>query len=147
MISEQGIVLELAASKAVIVINRTSACAGCHGHVGCRPSESKEMTIEAINELNAKVGDRVQISVPTGSLLKAAFLVYFLPVVALVMGTIAGTKLGPSLGFNTTLGSLLFGVGGMAAVFFAVKCFDRCVDAKPHYWPRVTRILPPLESK
>jgi sigma-E factor negative regulatory protein RseC len=148
MITEQGIVQEVAATKAFIVINRTSACAGCHGQSGCRPSESKDMIIEAINELNAKVGDRVQISLPTGSLLKATFLVYFLPVVALVIGAIAGGKLGPFLlGFNSTLGSILCGFGAMAAVLLAVKWFDRSIDAKPNYWPRITRILPPLQCQ
>jgi sigma-E factor negative regulatory protein RseC len=147
MITEQGIVQEVAATKAFIVVNRTSACAGCHGQSACRPSESKDMIIEAINEMNAKVGDRVQISVPTGSLLKATFLVYFLPVVALVLGAVAGSNLGPSVGLDTTLASVLCGFGAMAAVFLAVKWFDRSVDSKAQYWPRITRILPPLECQ
>lgn len=145
MITEEGVVQQLAATKAFILINRSSACAGCHSKSACQPSENKEMIVEAINDVNAQVGDRVQVSVPTSSLLKATFLVYFVPVVALIGGAIAGGSLAPALRMDSTLASIVCGFVAMAGVFVAVRWFDRGANSKANYWPRVTRILPPLE--
>ncbi len=145
MITEEGIVQEVGPSKAFILINRSSACAGCHSQSACHPSEHKEMIVEAINDLHARIGDRVQISVPAGSLLKATFIVYFVPVLALVLGAITGSKLAPSLGMDATLTSILCGVLSMVTVFGIVKRYDKIANSKSQYWPRITRILPPLE--
>jgi sigma-E factor negative regulatory protein RseC len=145
MVTEEGIVQQISATKALILINRSSACAGCHSRSACMPSENKEMTVEAINDINAQVGDRVQVSVPTSSLLKATFLVYFVPVLALITGAITGNNIAPSLQIDPTLASMLCGFFAMGAVFGAVKWFDRGANSKTKYWPRVTRILPPLE--
>lgn len=145
MITEEGVVQQVAATKAFILINRSSACAGCHSKSACRPSETKEMIVEAINDINARVGDRVQVSVPTSSLLKATFLVYFVPVLALIAGAITGSNVAPSLQVDSTLASIVCGFLAMAVVFSAVKWFDRGANSKAQYWPKVTRILPPLE--
>jgi len=147
MITEEGIVQQVQTTKAFILINRSSACAGCHAQSACNPSEHKEMIVEAINDLHARVGDRVQISVPSGSLLKATFIVYFVPVLALVLGAIAGSKLAPSMQMDATLTSILCGVLSMATVFGMVKIFDKSANSKSQYWPRITRILPPLEPQ
>jgi len=145
MITEEGVVQQIAATRAFIIINRSSACAGCHSKSACLPSDTKEMIVEAINDINAQVGDRVQVSVPTSSLLKATFLVYFVPVLALVAGAITGSNVAPSLQIDPTLASIVCGFLAMAAVFGAVKWFDRGANSNVKYWPRVTRILPPLE--
>lgn len=145
MITEEGIVQQLAATRAFILINRTSACAGCHSKSACLPSENKEMIVEAINDINAQVGDRVQVSVPTTSLLKATFLVYFVPVLALIAGAITGSNVAPAMQLDSTLASVACGFLAMAIVFGAVKWFDRGANAKAQYWPRVTRILPAPE--
>lgn len=147
MITEEGIVQQVEPAKAFILINRSSACAGCHSQSVCQPPEQKEMIVEAINDVNARVGDRVQISVPAVSLLKATFIVYFVPVLALILGAIAGSRFAPLMHMDATLASIVCGVSSMIAVFAVVKWFDRSATSKSQYWPRVTRVLPPLQAQ
>jgi len=47
---------------------------------------SREHIFTAINKAGAKVGDTVIIEMPTNSVLKSAFLVYILPLVAFLLG-------------------------------------------------------------
>lgn len=142
MVSEQGIVEKVSKTKAVVRVTRHSACAGCHSKGACMPSESKDVVMEALNELHAQVGDYVQVSVPAGSLLKVSFLVYFVPVVALVCGAIVGNVWAAAWHMDPTLAAILCGGLAMGVTFCAVKWFDRAADLKAQYWPRITRILP-----
>ena len=99
------------------------------------------MVIEVANDLQAKIGDRVQISMPEGSLLKLSFLVYFLPVVALIAGAILGDRVAPFLNMEPTPASVIGGVSAMAIVFCALKWLDRGSNTREKYYPRMTRIL------
>ena len=142
MVSEQGIVEEVSKTKAVVRVTRYSACAGCHSKGACLPSDSKDVVMEALNELHAKVGDYVQVSVPAGSLLKVSFLVYFVPIVALIGGAIVGNVGAAAWHMDSTLAAILCGGAAMGLTFCAVKWFDRTANLKAQYWPRITRILP-----
>ena len=142
MVSEQGIVEQVSKTKAVVRVTRYSACAGCHSKGACMPSDSKEVVMEALNELHAEVGDYVQVSVPAGSLLKVSFLVYFVPVVALIGGAIAGNVWAVARHMDPTLTAIACGGAAMGLTFGIVKWFDRTADLKTQYWPRITRILP-----
>ena len=86
MSNEEGIVEKTYRDKATVRIQRSSACAHCQSRGACQTLSDKEMLIDVTNDLDAKDGDRVEISIPTRSLLKLSLLVYFLPIVALVIG-------------------------------------------------------------
>lgn len=147
MITEEGIVQQVEPAKALILIMRSSACAGCHSQSACQPSEHKEAIVEAINDVNAQVGDRVQVSVPAVSLLKATFIVYLVPVLALILGAIAGSSFAPLMHMDASLASIICGVSSMFAIFVVVKWLDKSTSSKSEYWPKITRILPPLEAR
>ena len=90
MATEEGIIEKAFENKAVVRIQRNSACAHCQTKGACEMLSDKEMRIEVSNRLHAKDGDRVEISIPTRSLLKMSLFVYFLPIVALVIGAVLG---------------------------------------------------------
>lgn len=88
-----------------------------HGSPAGRPP-SKDMIIKVANDLGAGKGDRIEISIPSGSFLMLSLLVYILPVAALIAGAFAGGSVARALHMNLTLATLCAGGGmGTALVF------------------------------
>ena len=141
MVSEQGVIEEVSGQKALVRIEKTSACATCGSRGACEAVSDKAMIVEVTNDLGAGKGDRVEISVSSGSFLKLSILVYFLPVVALVAGALAGGELSAPLHLHPTLASILGGCSAMAVTFYALKRLDRSSRASRKFQPRMTRIL------
>ena len=107
----------------------------------------KTMRVEVVNDLGAKEGDRVEISVPTGSFLKLSILVYLLPIVALIGGAYGGSLWAEAQGKDGTLHSVLFGGIAMGIAFFALRRLERsAASPSSDYQPRMTRILPSESS-
>lgn len=141
MVNEQGIVDKIVAQNAVIKIQRSSACAKCESKGACHTLSDKEILIEVANDLQAKAGDIVEISVPTSSLLKLSLLVYLLPIVALIAGSYAGGAFAQYRHIHTALGSIFGGIIAMGITFYLLKLFDRAAVSKSEYRPKMTRIL------
>ncbi len=146
MVTEEGIVQSTDSRKAHVLIQRLSCCAGCHGEAACRPSEKKEMVVEALNDLHAREGDRVRVSVPSSSLVKVTFLVYFLPVLSLIFGAALGSHWGATWGADGTLPAIASGTTAMLLTFLALRAFDRGAQQDERYWPRITQVLRPSNS-
>ena len=138
---EEGIVEKASKRKALVRIQPSSACASCKSRGTCDVSSDKRMVIEVANDLQARIGDRVQISMPEGSLLKLSFLVYFLPILALVVGALLGDSLAPFLNVEPTPASVICGISAMAVVFLVLKWLDHGSNVREKYYPRMTRIL------
>ena len=153
MITEEGVVEKISHSKAVVRVQRSSACARCGSRSACQVTEGRAMLIEVTNDLQARVHDHVEISVPGGSLLKLSLLVYFLPVLALIAGAGAGAAWAQSFNAQPTLASIVCGGLAMGIAFCVLKWVDRRTQAKRDFQPRITRILfsakgpPPVDSR
>lgn len=145
MMTEKGIIKEIKRDgKAVVQVQRGSCCAHCSAANTCHSLEGKdkEMLVEAINNLShIRVGDEVEISLPTRSFLSISFFVYFVPIVALVSGALFGEKLASFLLWDSTLTSLLVGSSAMAVTFLILKWFDRGLGSTTKYQPSITRLL------
>jgi len=107
---------------AEVICVRESACSGdCHKCSGCG-AQKETMIITANNPIAAKAGDMVVIESATGPVLKAAAMLYILPVVLFLAGYLLGEhlfRLGP-----------LFGVNGIVAGLVLVKLYDRQLQKK-----------------
>ena len=141
MNTEKGVIQEIVHQNARVRIEKNSACSSCESRGACQAFSDKEMLIEVPNDLQAQVGDRVEISVPEGSLLKLSLLVYLLPVGALILGASIGGVWAQSLHAGATLIPILCGFFAMGATFYALRRLDRAAQAKGKYQPRMKRIL------
>jgi sigma-E factor negative regulatory protein RseC len=141
MVAEVGIVEKILPHKAVVRVQRSSACAHCSSRGACRVTEGKAMLIEVDNDLRAKVSDHVEISVPEGSLLKLSMLVYFMPILGLIAGALVGAASANYFNVQPTLASIVCGASAMGITFYGLKWLDRRAQAKGEYQPRMTRIL------
>ena len=105
-----------------VICIRESACSGdCHKCSGC--GAAKEAIIfNAVNPIGAGVGDFVNVRSETGPVLKAAAVLYMLPLVLFFMGYFAGTVLNIS-------GALTGGLAFVLSVVLIVV-YDRHMAKK-----------------
>ena len=141
MVTEEGVIEKIFRQKALIRIQKSSACAHCDSRGACQVISDKEMLIEIANDLQAKVGDHVELSLQASSLVKLSLLVFFIPIVAFVVGAYAGGSLADFFDIESTLSSVLGGALAMGITFFALRRLERAAKDKGEYHPRMTRIL------
>ena len=145
MVTEQGIIKEINNDKAIVKVKRSSACEHCSARGTCGMSfgteSSNEILIEVKNSLNARVGDKVELSIPSGSLVKIAIMVYIFPIFSLLFGAYEGGNLAIHFGVNSTLGSII-GAGALLIISFLIlRKVDKAIKKKDSYNIRMTRII------
>ena len=140
MISEQGIIHEIKGNSALVRIQKSSACNHCNSKGSCNIS-NRDIIVEVNNELQAKPGDYVEVSIPEGSILKLSALVYFFPVIALLVGAFLGSFLSKHLQTDPTMTAIIGGGIFMASAFFILKNIERSRKSGGNDYPRITRIL------
>ena len=90
---------------AVVVHVRESACSGdCHKCSGCGAAK-ETILLKAENPIGAVRGDLVKLESATGPVLKAAAVLYLLPMLLFFVGYFAGDVL---LGHGALVGCLAF---------------------------------------
>lgn len=108
---EEGTVIALDGETARVRMAHRQACGGCRACAALGPGE---MVLEARNLAGAGVGDRVEVEVTGPGSLRAACLVFLLPLLGMVGGGIAGTALTGSetagLGIGFAVLVLVYGV-------------------------------------
>ena len=101
---------------------RESACSGdCHKCSGCGSSQ-QTMVIRVENPIGAKVGDWVVIEAKSGAVLKAAVMLYIVPLVLFIAGYLLGEHLWQS--------GILFALAGLLIGLVLVKLLDRHMTKK-----------------
>ena len=92
-----------------VSVLRQSACSGdCHKCAGCGAAE-QTMIFTAINSIGAKPGDLVTVESASGPVLKAAAILYMVPLVLFIAGYLIGMQW--KLGGLTGLAGFGLGVG------------------------------------
>lgn len=111
---------------ASVIHVRESACSGdCHKCSGCGAAK-ESIILKASNPLGARMGDRVTIESATGPVLKAAMVLYVLPLVLFFVGYPLGAVF---LGQGALIGCLAFCIG----IVFVVLYDRRISRDKPAY--------------
>ena len=142
-----GKVTKVNENKATVVVQRTSACGSCHScaqNGSCHAQltfgkQNQTLTIEALNEQKAHVGDTVEISSPTTKTLFTMLVVFVVPIILTVVLYFAIQNL--FLSENTLILLVVFSF----IVLFAVCLFATNLYAKRHISPTIVKIL--QESK
>ncbi|MDD3307533.1 MAG: SoxR reducing system RseC family protein [Acetobacterium sp.] len=133
---ETGIVIEISESKAKVKASRHGDCENC----GVCPGDNA-MVLEVQNPIGAKVGQRVAFEIQEANMLLAAFVVYILPLLALLAGAISGGVLGNNLGQNVLVCQIGGGIFFFAIAVVYMKRYDRAVKKNDNLLPVITKIL------
>lgn len=130
---KEGIVICSEGDSVKVKILRESACGSDCSKCGAA-CKSREYILEAKNIVNAQAGDRVVIEMPAKRVLNAAFLIYILPLAALMTGYFTA-------GFFTKSDVIcaLAGFIFMIIGFFLLHIYDKKVREK--YRPCAVSLL------
>lgn len=94
---------------AQVVLIRQSACSGdCHKCSGCGAAE-QQLLVTARNPIGAKPGERVRLRSQSAPVLKAAVVLYILPLILFFAGYALGCLW--QIGWLAGLGGFLLGIG------------------------------------
>ena len=144
MIEEVGTVVELKSKMiAVVMCIKSSLCENCATNGNCAlGDDDNTRLIEVQNPLAAEVGEQVRIATTTKSFLQSSFLLYIVPLIALVIGAIVGKLVGENIttGVDPNLLSAIFGVSFMSGSFLILRLGSN-VLSKENYMPKIIEIL------
>lgn len=152
MIEERALVLNTTFDQADgshklarVKVQRTSSCESCSLKSGCgqstltKLSSNQCLELDVENTLDAKSGDEVLIAIPESGLMSASLRVYFIPLILMVLGAVAGGVIDPDSEIWTIILSLLGLVSGFAWARFSSQ--KQSLD--PNFLPTMTKVITP----
>ena len=134
---EEGIIIEIYENNiAKVKVGRHNECKNC----GACPGDNS-VVIEAKNPIGAKTGQRISFQMKDTNMLMAAFVVYIVPLVAVVLGILIGQVIAAKLGYSVRG----FQIGGGIITFILslinIKKFDKFAHNNDKMQPVITRII------
>ena len=141
--NQKGFITEIVDDKtAKLIMKRQSACASC-GKCTKLSSECQDLVVEVDNTIGAKKGDYVEVSMESIKVLKATLLVYLLPLIFLLAGTIITYYILELIEFAGPI-EVISGVVGLVCTFISyllLKKNDDKFNESREYIPKVTKII------
>ncbi|MFH1379608.1 MAG: SoxR reducing system RseC family protein [bacterium] len=136
---EIGIVIDTSGNTAQVELERNRQCKQCGM---CIPSAAGQMLlIDVINPLQAKKGDKVRLALQGGNIITASLIVYGIPLLGIVCGSIAGTLIlkhaASPYKFLPALGAGIGLCGGFVAGFIC----DQAAKKSGKYKPQIIEII------
>ncbi len=128
MIVAQAEVLVVEAGRALVKYRRASSCGSCAEKAHCAtgktqqalPTSSESVWIDVPHSVSLSIGEWVEVGIEEGHFLRGVFLMYFLPILGLVLGAL----LGHSLSFGD-FGTSAFSGGGFLFCLLMVRYLTR----------------------
>lgn len=133
---EIGIVIETNGEFAKVRANRHGDCKEC----GACPGEDA-ITMDVMNPVSAKVGQRVTFEMHEASMVTAAFVVYALPLLAAAAGAILGWYIAGNYGQAVVPYQIGGGLIGFGLSLIIVKLYDKAMKKNTKTLPVITKIL------
>lgn len=98
---ETATVLKTEGGLAVVMTNKSKACKECgKAQAGICGKKGEGIVLEVTNHIGAEEGDTVLIDLDAGVRASGYFIVFILPVIVLILSTIAGNLVSRSTGIN-----------------------------------------------
>ena len=137
---ERGVVTEVEGGEATVSFVPSGSCASCRG---CASTNGgKRMVMRVKTHRDVRSGDTVTVEVNPRAVLSSAFLVFLLPLIMFVIGTLAAVPLFGRAGLrmNRNLAGILVGLGLMILTFAFVFVFERRASRVSALSPRIVEI-------
>ncbi|HSW64905.1 MAG TPA: SoxR reducing system RseC family protein [Dissulfurispiraceae bacterium] len=139
---ETGIVKDIRGDKAIVLVQKQSACGSCAAGGSCTAGENS-VELEAINQADAEIGDHVKIAFTAYTYLKGALIFYGIPAAALVVGAVVGkdylSRLFPGADPDSLSG--IAGVTLFVLSFIVVRLVMKQFEKKRQTTPVVVEVL------
>lgn len=131
----EALVIDIRGGDAVLRLTKpVSGCGRCDEPGGCNSGLAARdcRTYRLPNDVGARIGDRVSISVADGAILRAALVSYLSPAVLAILGAAAGASRG---GDPWAVGGA---TAGLLAGILLLRAFGR--RTRSQYLPRILRV-------
>ncbi|WP_250673925.1 SoxR reducing system RseC family protein [Paraclostridium ghonii] len=140
--NQHGYVVEIVDGiTAKIKMQKHSACASCGK---CASStDKKDIVVEVDNTIGAKVGDFVEVNMDSVDVIKAASIVYIIPLAALLGGTIASYSILNfiNISFNKEILSAIIGLILTSLSYLFIKNKDSKFRESRQYIPIISKVI------
>lgn len=132
----EGVVIEVSGDMAKVKSSRHGDCKNC----GACPGDNATV-LDVQNPLGAKPGQRVSFEIKETNMLKAAFVVYIMPLIAMFLGAVAGSWLGEKTGQSIRVFQIVGAILAFMLSIVYIKIFDKSTQSDKKMIPIITRIL------
>ena len=146
MIEEQGQIVRTEGEVAWVRTQRKSTCGQCAAQKGCGTNVfskvlgNKLVEFQAINRIDAAVGDTVVLGLHESVLLKSAALMYVLPLLLMFISALLASYIADSLALDLSqAGVSLFAILGLLAGFAGARLFAHAHQTDERYQPVILR--------
>ena len=135
MKKEEGIVISLDGKLAKVQAKRHSDCESC----GTCPGDMATI-MDVYNPVGAKAGQRVIVEISEVNIVKAAFIVYFLPLITTFMGFLIGAWISQNYGLPELVSKVSASIAAFVLTLLYIRHYDRAMS-KTKKLPVITDIL------
>lgn len=140
MLDTRAIVIRLEGEEAVVEAVHGGGCGACTGGSCSSSSMSKMLCVKprqfrVRNQIGARIGQEVEVSVAEGALLRSALTLYALPLAFLFAGAVAGS------GAAGDAGAAAGAAGGLLTGFALARHITRRQQGRASSSPIITRCL------
>ena len=140
---ERARVIKKEDGQSLVQIIRTSACNQCDEK--CMLAEDshevEEMEVLVNDPIDAEVGSMVELEMGAKPILFSAFVVYLLPLLAIVAGYFVGASWFNSFISSSEVAGIMGSVAGFLLSFLLLKFFDKKAGSKSYFHPEITRVV------
>ena len=140
-----GVITEVKGEYATVVMQRHTSCSGCNA---CKMGhEDKKVEIRGLNNAKGKVGEWVSVDMENHDVLMAAFIVYVIPLIALIAGISITNAILSAAGVQgyQDLISAAVGFISMAIVFLVIRTKEENFSISKKYLPVITDVIDIME--
>lgn len=139
---EVGRVVASSGNKIQVQLKRHASCEKCGA---CGLGGMPKLILEVNNSIGAQEGDWVLLQLQAERVFKAAFLLYTIPLIALLFGYWAGESLGNYVGANAAKAEILgifSGFAVMACSYLGIRWLDRHQHLGQRFQPQLVQVVP-----
>src|SRR6056297_2319664 len=140
---EKARVIKKEDGQSLVQIIRVSACSHCDEKCMLAEDshEMEEMEVLVNDPIGAEVGSMVELEMGTKPILFSAFIVYLLPLVAIVAGYFAGSSVLNIFFANSEIAGILGSIISFFLSFLILRAFDKKAGSKSYFHPEITRVV------
>ncbi len=140
--TEQAVVRSVHGGVARVEAVESDACLSCGARGACHTlSGDRKREITALNQAGAQEGDRVLLAIPRKAALGAGFLVYIVPIMALIAGAVVGKRLAPDWGWQVQNAAVVLGLGSLVACWMALRWVSKRLGKRRDFSVTIVRVL------
>lgn len=143
-----GTVIRVMGGEAVVELRPSGACGSCGAIHACFLGADVARRATVRDPIGVRVGDIVEITLQADALVKASFIVYIVPLIALFLGVFLGQHLRGALGWSLSedVAGIVFGFAFLVVALLCIKGLNPRLERSGDYTPTITRIIPRVEG-